>query len=306
MATTCTFKMFLLNRNIQALLFISLFSICRIEAKSLTNYTTFNNAIDVNTASFQGDSMHRLVLIKTIKGDFKDFSIDNLGNLYLIFSTNQIKKLDTNLDSVAIFNDTKRFGDLYTIDVSNPLKVLVFYKDFATVLMLDRQLNIKNVIDLRQQNIFQVAAISQSNDNNVWLFDEVEYKLKKIDNYGKLLMETPDFRLLFNDSHAFIPKYIIDNNNLLYLYHQNVGWKVFDYYGGFKTQYSFPNWTDVSVVDGFLKGHDQNNFFAERPKDLQSFKFTTNVDLKRAKKILVKQNIYYFLTKDGVEIYNSL
>ena len=302
--------MFKLFRNIQALLFISIFSICRIEAKSLSKYATLNKTTSVkiffNSSSFQVDSMHRLVLMKTIKGDFKDFSIDNLGNLYLIFPTNQIKKLDTNLDSVAIFNDTKRFGDLYTIDVSNPLKVLVFYKDFATILMLDRQLNIKNVIDLRQQNIFQVAAISQSNDNNVWLFDEENYKLKKIDNYGKLLMETPDFRLLFNDRHAFIPKYIIDIDNLLYLYHQDFGCKVFDNYGGFKTQYSFPNWNDVSVSDGFFKGHDQNNFFAERPKDLQSFKFTTNVDLKRAKKILVKQNIYYFLTKDGVEIYNSL
>ncbi len=302
--------MFKLFRYIQAVLFISLFPIHRIEANILSKYTSLDKTIRVkvsfNSPSAQNDSMHRLVLLKTIKGAFKDFSIDNLGNLFLILPTNQIKKLDNNFDSVAVFNDTKRFGDLFTIDVSNPLKVLAFYKDFSTILMLDRQLNIKNVIDLRQQNIFQVAAISQSNDNNIWLFDENEYKLKKMDNYGKLIMETPDFRLLFNDSHAFIPKCIIDNNNLLYLYHPTVGWKVFDYYGGFKTQYLFQNWNDVSVVDGFLKGHDQNNFFAERPKDLRSYKLTPNVDLKKAKKILVKQNIYYFLTQDGIEIYNSL
>jgi hypothetical protein len=71
-------------------------------------------------------------------------------------------------DSVAIFNNVKKFGKISTIDVSNPLKVLLYYKDFSTIVVLDRLLATRNTIDLRQQNIFQVNAIGQSYDNNIW------------------------------------------------------------------------------------------------------------------------------------------
>ena len=44
-----------------------------------------------------------LPLAKTIKGGFTDFSVDNLGNIFLLDSNNQLKKLSPNGDSIAIF-----------------------------------------------------------------------------------------------------------------------------------------------------------------------------------------------------------
>ena len=38
----------------------------------------------------------------------------------------------------AVFNDVKKFGQATLIDVSNPLKVLLYYRDFATIVVLDR------------------------------------------------------------------------------------------------------------------------------------------------------------------------
>ena len=73
---------------------------------------------------------------------------------------------------VAVFNNVKKFGKLSTIDVSIRLRYLLYYKDFSTIVVLDRLLAIRNTIDLRKQNIFQVNAIAQSYDNNIWLFDE--------------------------------------------------------------------------------------------------------------------------------------
>ena len=247
------------------------------------------------------DSLLHFQLTQTIKGSYGDFSVDNLGNIYLITANNQIKTLNSNLDSIAIFNDSKLYGDIYSIDVSNPFKVLVYYRDFNTILMLDRQLNNRNTIDLRQQNLFQVKAIAQSYDNNIWLFDEVDSKLKKIDESGNILQETPDFRLLFDDS--FTPQNIIDMNGLLYLYNLKGGWKIFDYYGGFKMQYPAFNWKDVQVADAFLKGHDSTYFYAERPKDLQFLKAKPNISIANAKKIVQLNNLCYILTKEGISIY---
>ena len=213
------------------------------------------------------DSTLRVKYSKNISGEFVNFSVDNLGNIFLITASNQIKKLNNNFDSVGIFNDVKRYGNISTIDVSNPLKVLVYYKDFATIVMLDKQLNNRNTINLRQQNILQVKAIAQSYDNNIWLFDELESKLKKIDETGKLLLETSDFRLLFDDNAT--PQTIIDINGLLYLYNSRKGWTVFDYYGGLKNQYAIANWQDVQVTDSYLRGHDSFYYYAANPKQLQ-------------------------------------
>ena len=101
-------------------------------------------------------------LLKILKGDIVDFTVDNLDNIYVLNSRNQVKKYTANGDSVAIYNDIRKFGRATLIDVSNPLKVLLYYRDFATVVMLDRFLNAVNTVDIRKQNIFQAKVIAQS------------------------------------------------------------------------------------------------------------------------------------------------
>src|SRR5436190_11763399 len=99
-------------------------------------------------AQAQSDTLFRT--LRTITGDIVGFTVDNLDNIYLLSSTNEVKKLNANGDSVAVFNDVKKFGQVTLIDVSNPLKVLLYYKDFATVVILDRFLAVRNIIDLRK------------------------------------------------------------------------------------------------------------------------------------------------------------
>src|SRR2546421_8472114 len=127
-----------------------------------------------------------------------DFTDDNLGNLYILGKNDQLKKINANGDSVAVFNAVKRYGQLYSIDVTNPLKILLYYKDFGTVLTLDRFLSIRNTLDLRRQNLYQVKAVGLAYDNNIWLFDEQEGKLKRVGEDGKLITQSNDLRQLFD------------------------------------------------------------------------------------------------------------
>src|SRR5215213_6836043 len=117
-------------------------------------------------------------LSKKYEGGISDFSVDNLGNIYLVYVTGQLKKISPQGDSIAVFSAVRRYGQLHSIDVTNPLKVLLHYKDFGTVVALDRLLNIRNTVDLRKLNIFQAKAVGLSYDNNIWVFDEQEGKLK--------------------------------------------------------------------------------------------------------------------------------
>ncbi len=247
------------------------------------------------------DSTVNLKLVTSIPGSFADFSVDNLGNIYLLTTSNQIKKLNEKFDSVGIFNDVKRYGNIYTIDASNPLKVLVYYKDFLTVVVLDRFLNIRNTIDLRKQNIVQARAVTQSYDNNIWVFDELDAKIKKLDETGKLLMESADFRMLFDEVPN--PHKLIDTDGLLYLYNAKYGFTVFDYYGALKSNYALTGWRDVQVQNGYLTGCDSNYLYKSKPQTLSFEKFKVNINLSNAIKVYNSTGFLYVLNKQGLDIY---
>jgi hypothetical protein len=145
----------------------------------------------------QKDSV--FILNKILPGDFSYFTVDNLENIYLVNNnSNQLKKLNSNGDSAGVFNNVRKYGKLYSIDATNPLKILLYYKNFSTVVVLDRFLNVRNTINLGKKNIFKVKAIASSYDNNIWLFDEGDTKLKKIDDNGEVLLETVEFRTIFD------------------------------------------------------------------------------------------------------------
>ena len=71
----------------------------------------------------QADSVFHFV--KDYRGGITDFTVDNLGNLYFVYQNGQLKKLRPNGDSLAVFNNVRKFGKLYAVDVTNPLKVLL-------------------------------------------------------------------------------------------------------------------------------------------------------------------------------------
>ncbi len=198
----------------------------------------------------QADTAFRL--IKTIKGDIVEFTVDNLDNIYILNSHNQVKKLNENGDSVGVFNDVRKYGKATLIDVSNPLKVLLYYKDFATIVVLDRFLNAVSNIDLRKQDIFQAKAVALSYDNNVWVYDELENKLKKIDDEGKKLLETPDFRQLFDRTPS--PQKIFDQDKRVYLYDSSLAIYVFDYYGALKNKLLISKWNNFIVTGKYIYG----------------------------------------------------
>jgi len=251
-----------------------------------------------------GDTTIQLQLTKTIPGDYSNFYTDNLQNIYLVAAkTNQIKKLNSNGDSVAVFNNSTRYGKIYSVDVSNPLRILVFYKDFMTIVLLDRFLATQTTVDLRRLGITQIKAVALSYDNNIWLYDEGEGKLKKIDENGNVLVESADLRLVFNN--AFSPSKIIDNNSQLYLYDNKLGWLIFDYYAAFKKQLQFPNWKDISVSDNRLSGRDDDQFFYAMQSDIDYHTLQSNISLASAIKTSWQQNKLFVLTSEGVSIYQQ-
>jgi len=238
---------------------------------------------------------------KFIAGSFVDFYTDALNNIYVVTQSNQIKKLDANYDSAAVYDDVRRYGDIYSFDASNPLKELVYYKDFSTILVLDRHLNPRNTIDLRAAGIIQVKAVAASYDNNYWVFDELDNKIKKLDDNGNLLLESADFRVLFGEEYN--PTCIIDNEGLLYLYDEKNGWLIFDYYGALKQKVQLKGWKNVQVENKNLLGNDTIYLYITYPAAINIQQIKPNINLASAIKIQKRGNKFFVLTKDGLTIY---
>jgi hypothetical protein len=241
-------------------------------------------------------------LVKTINGDIVAFTVDNLDNIYLLSSTNQLKKLNANGDSIAIFNDVKKFGQATLIDVSNPLKVLLYYRDFATIVVLDRYLNIRNTIDLRKQNILQVRAISQTYDNKIWVYDEIENKLKKIDEDGTLLQETPDFRQLFDP--APVPQKIFDEEQYVYLYDSSLAVYAFDYYGALKNKILISHWHNFKVSGKYIFGSSSSSLFRYNIKTFRVDEWKLPEEIFQAKAFNFTTSRLYALRKDSIQVFN--
>ena len=253
----------------------------------------------VSDSLAQSDSTFQY--LGTVKGNFTSFNVDNLDNIYLITNANQLKKINSNGDSLAIFNDIKRFGNPSSIDVTNPLKILLYYRNFSTVLILDRFLITRNTINFRKQNIFLVNTIASSYDNNIWLFDEEDYKLKKINENGVQLQETTGWRLLFDSVPS--PTQLIDRDNYVYVYDAEKGFYIFDYYGGYKNRLAFLNWNNVAVSGKHIYGFSNNILYTYELNSLQLKEYKLPLFFGEYRSIKAMNGKLYLLKKDGIDIY---
>jgi len=241
-------------------------------------------------------------LTLTLSQDIADFTVDALGNIYILNSANQLKKIGPDGDSMAVFNDVRRFGKITSVDATNPLKILVYYREFTTVIELDRFLNIVNTIDLRKQNILQAKAVGLAYDNNVWVFDELDAVLKRIGDDGSLVSQTTDFRQLFDSVPD--PTVIRDQGGYVYLYDPAKGVYIFDHYGALKTHLDLRGWEDFDVIGTSLLGRDDRDLFRYQPGTLDMQQQPIPAAYRDALRIRITPTVVYVLKKTGLEVWS--
>ena len=193
----------------------------------------------------------------------------------------------------------RKYGKLFSIDATNPLKILLYYKNFSTIVVLDRFLNVRNTINLRKQNIFKVKTIATSYDNNIWLFDEGDAKLKKVNDNGDVLLETVDFRNLFDTIPS--PTQIVDRDQFVYLYDTAKGFYTFDYYGALKNRLPFVSWANTEVIANTLYGFNNNFLYQYKQGSLNLQELKLPLFFNQALQIKVGNNKVYLLDKAGLK-----
>ena len=99
---------------------------------------------------------------------------DNQKSIYSL--KNNI--LSKNSDSTIYQYNNLSLGKITRVDFQNPLQIVVFYKNFNTVVLLDNQLNEIKKIDFNLKSTpVTLEAVALSSQNQIWIYDSISSKI---------------------------------------------------------------------------------------------------------------------------------
>lgn len=163
------------------------------------------------------------------------FTVDALSDIYYINQFNEIVK--THCGSGDLFTySNKNWGRPVSIDASNPMKVLVFYPDQQTIVILNNQLAELSALQLRGninvQNFQPSAICKHTGTDHIWMYDELSRKLFRLDETGNPLATSEAFDQLFTEPIEVETLY--SANDKVFISSKNSGILVFDAYANFE------------------------------------------------------------------------
>ncbi|MCC6252436.1 MAG: hypothetical protein IT238_08250 [Bacteroidia bacterium] len=199
----------------------------------------------------------QLKWIKSINISSRIISCDNIGNLYAV-AQQEILKYDNN-GNLLQKNSVKNWGELYQLDVSNPMKIIAYYKDYNKIVFFDNMLaNTGNSIDLSELGYDQATLVCNSHDNGLWLYNSINFELVRFDLALKVTHQSGNIAQLTNTN--INPSILIENNNKVYLCDSVNGVFVFDIFGTYIKTIPLRNINSLQVVNDVLYFRNKEGF----------------------------------------------
>jgi len=159
----------------------------RIQSFLVIFITAFALKIQAQTESF------------ALKAD--DFyGVDDFEAVYYSFNNALYKTVD---GKKTQFYDVQ-LGDLTYVDLINPLKVLLFYKDTQTVVLLDNRMNENLRIKLNELKPYRyIEHVRLAGERRLWLHDLDQNRLQ-LYNYinNTVIVSTPSLKIKVENLHT--------------------------------------------------------------------------------------------------------
>ncbi|MFT5164851.1 MAG: hypothetical protein ACI8P3_000074 [Saprospiraceae bacterium] len=231
----------------------------------------------------------------------KYFTTDKLNQLYIVTKSNEVIKYDANGKEVFKYNNNFLEG-LSNIDATNPFNILLYYSDFLSVTTLDRTMSKTGEFNLSNLGLIRVNAIGSSNDNNIWLYDEVAFKLKKINRSGSVFRESIDLSLQLNYSPR--PNFLIERENSVYLNDPDFGILVFNIFGQYESVLRLKGIDHFQVFDNQIIYKKGKEVFSYHLQTFHQKELSLPVELKKEEEVFIQKDRLFVRKADKVEVYN--
>lgn len=179
----------------------------------------------------------------------KKLFVDHLGNFYAL-DGNNLSAIKEDGSVAASFLDGKQ-GALSYVDVSDPLRIMLLYSDFNTLLFIDNKLApIGSPIHLDDFNISETSVSCTSPHEGFWVYDNVNQQLVHFNRYMQSDMRGTLLNSYLKEEEN--PVALLERNDRIYLYFPAEGIVVSDRYGTYIKIIPEKNIADIQVYNDRL------------------------------------------------------
>lgn len=239
-------------------------------------------------------------LTTTLPGPFKSYTTDKLQQIYAVTPQNEVIKYSPDGQEIFRFNNNT-LGELGHIDATDPFNLLLFYPDFQIAITLDRTMSQTGEFNLQNLNIFNVQAMGTARDNDIWVYDELNFQLKKVSRDGTIQSTSEDLNLLLGQAPEV--KSIEARENFVYLNAPNLGLLVFDNFGNYHKTIPITGVDRFQVLDQRLIYQRQEEMLVFHLKALTDRPLALPKGIKPTAHIRLQKNRLYVLSEQTLKVY---
>jgi len=232
-----------------------------------------------------------------VKGD--RLVTDNLGNP-IVIGGDALTKFRDNGTLFRLYSN-KRLGKISSVDAMNPLKIIVFYKDFSRIVFLDNTLTENGYpIELEKFDLEQAALVCASYDNGIWVFDGVAYSLTRFDQQMQRSVQILNLNQILGYTPQ--PAFMMEHDNHLYMNVPDKGILQFDIFGTYIRTIPITGLDKFQVLGTTL-------YFSKTPGMLQAFQLKTlqesqlELPVSDYTDLRINQDKLYLLRNDSLSVY---
>ncbi len=153
---------------------------------------------------------------------------DVFDNIYII-NHSSLMKYDSDGNNLCQYSN-RQLGTISYVDVSNPMRILVFYNNFNKIQFLDKNLSpLNNPIILDDIGYNSIGIACSSSKNGFWLFDT--HTMQVILVSSSLNIVYKGTKLILPDTIEISPIFFTETNQFLIMGFRNYGIYFFDLTG---------------------------------------------------------------------------
>ena len=173
-----------------------------------------------------------LSLIKSVPFEnVQNVSVDINGSIYVADDKGNLNQFDSTGRLVNHFSPPQP-ATVTLLDASRTMNVFIFYRDLQKYTVLNRFLYSSDFTSVNNEYIGYAYLISPSLDNNLWVFDNQSFSLKKYDILlQKVTIDVPLDLVLDSDNYNI--SYMKEYQNRIYLNDTKKGVLIFDNLGNY-------------------------------------------------------------------------
>lgn len=250
------------------------------------------------TVEAQPDSL-RLLLSLPVEARYA--VADHLSNVYVVTTDNALEKYTADGRLLARYSNN-RLGQAALLDVSNPLKVMVWYADSRTALFLDRSLTALGELSLINAGYPDVRVVAASQDGNIWVYDDANFRLLKIGPDGEKKYESQAMNMSGQAPRAF--DCLREYNDQVFLADSTQGVFIFDAFAQFNRLFvPLQPVKNFQVVDDQIHYLSGTQLIEERIQVRADREIEVSQQILSAGRIILSPFRLVAIRKEKVEIY---